>query len=147
MVRRRDNFPLLFQPVSIDVHLGEIEIDNQIIREGYVDLLPNMFCLGSLVETFKMPNHIVGRVEGKSTLAREGLQIHAAGLIDPGFRGDITLELKNLHHMDPYKLQIGELVGQVSFYYVDESVDVPYGNDTNHYQHQRGVTRSHRKII
>lgn len=95
-----------------------------------------------------MPDHVVGFVIGKSTNAREGLQIEAAGLIDPGFWGHITLELKNLHHEDLINLEIGDAIGQVYFVYVDQPVDVPYGPaNGNHYQGQFGVTRSHRKSL
>lgn len=135
---------LKIEPVSIDVHLAEIDIGNAIYRNGSIRLRPGMFCLGSLKETFNMPNNIVGFLVGKSTNAREGLQIEAAGLIDPGFYGDITLELKNLHHDDVLKLTIGEPIGQVYFLQTDEPVEIPYGPG-NHYQDQLGVTRSHRK--
>lgn len=95
-----------------------------------------------------MPNNIVGFVVGKSTNAREGLQIEAAGLIDPGFWGDITLELKNLHHEESITLHPGEPIGQVYFQYVDQPVDRPYGIENgNHYQGQLGVTRSHRQSL
>jgi len=144
MVRRLDNYPLSIEPVSIDIHLAEIELDGVIHRDGEIVLKPGIFCLGSVIETFRMPDDVVGFVEGKSTNAREGLQIEAAGLIDPGFCGDITLELKNLHHEDEIILTPGESVGQVYFLKLDCPVDIPYGPG-NHYQGQRGVTRSHRK--
>jgi deoxycytidine triphosphate deaminase len=144
MVRRLDNKPLRVEPVSIDLHLSEVLRDDKIYRTGGVVLRPGVFCLGSTIETFNMPNDIVGFVEGKSTNAREGLQIHAAGLIDPGFKGDITLELKNLHHENFIVLEIGEPIGQVHFHRLDEPVDVPYGPG-NHYQNQFGVTPSYRK--
>ena len=146
MVRRLDDKPLRIEPVSIDLHLNEIEIDGMVYRDDSVVLEPGVFGLGSTIETFRMPHHIVGFVVGKSTNAREGLQIEAAGLIDPGFQGDITLELKNLHHEDDITLTSGEPIGQVYFLFVDEPVAVPYGpSNGNHYQGQRGVTRSHRK--
>lgn len=135
MVCRIDNEPLKIEPVSIDIHLAEAEI---------YELKPGMFCLGSAIETFNMPDDVVGFVVGKSTNAREGLQIEAAGLIDPGFHGDITLELKNLHHEDVIILEPGEPIGQVYFLLTDHPVSLPYGLG-NHYQGQRGITRSHRK--
>lgn len=144
MVRRRDGKPLRIEPVSIDVHLAEILLDGKVHRKKSVRLRPGVFCLGSLIETFRMPNDVVGFLIGKSTNAREGLQIEAAGLIDPGFRGHITLELKNLHHKDTIQLKIGEPIGQVYFLRTDEPIAIPYGPG-NHYQNQRGVTRSHRK--
>jgi dCTP deaminase len=144
MVRRLDDKPLKFEPVSIDLHLIEVELENEVYQEGPVVLTPGVFCLGSTAEIFHMPDDVVGFVVGKSTNAREGLQIEAAGLIDPGFRGTITFELKNLHHQDDITLTPGDSIGQVYFLYVDEPVDVPYGPG-NHYQGQIGVTRSHRK--
>jgi dCTP deaminase len=146
MVRRHDDKPLRIEPVSIDLHLDEVDLNGEVYRDEPVVLKPGIFCLGSTIETFKMPDIVVGFVVGKSTNAREGLQIEAAGLIDPGFEGDITLELKNLHHEDPIVLVPGEPIGQVYFLDVDQPVDVPYGpKNGNHYQGQRGVTRSHRK--
>lgn len=148
MVRRKDKEPLSIEPVSIDLHLDAVELSDGLHWEGPIVLKPGVFCLGCTVETFAMPNDVVGFVVGKSTNAREGLQIEAAGLIDPGFWGDITLELKNLHHEDDIVLKPGESIGQVYFLRVDQSVDIPYGPENgNHYQGQLGVTRSHRKVV
>lgn len=137
MVVRNDGQPLKIEPVSIDLHLAESE---SLLLE------PNEFCLASTIETFNMPTHIVGFVVGKSTLAREGLMIEVAGLIDPGFQGDITLELKNLDHQRDTLLKIGQSIGQVYFMYTDKPVDIPYGpHNGNHYQNQSGITRSYRR--
>lgn len=144
MVRRLDGLPLKFEPVSIDLHLTDIDLDDVIYMEGSVVLTPGIFCLGSTIEIFQMPDDVVGFIVGKSTNAREGLQIEAAGLVDPGFSGTITFELKNLHHEENIILTPGDSIGQVYFLNVDEPVDVPYGPG-NHYQDQIGVTRSHRK--
>lgn len=146
LVRRQDDKPLKIEPVSIDLHLAEVDLGDTSYYDGAVFLRPGVFCLGSTIETFAMPDFLVGFVVGKSTHAREGLQIEAAGLIDPGFFGDITLELKNLHHEDDIRLVIGEPIGQVYFMFLDEPTDVLYGpGNGNHYQGQRGTTRSHRK--
>lgn len=147
MVRRQDDLDLSIEPVSIDLHLSEIDLNDEVHRQDPVVLKSGIFCLGSTIETFIMPDHIVGYVVGKSTNAREGLQIEAAGLIDPGFQGTITLELKNLHHEDEIILRPGDSIGQVYFSFVDHPVDIPYGPmNGNHYQGQRGVTRSYRKL-
>src|SRR5687767_5270589 len=98
MVIRPDNIELKIEPVSVDLHLDEVDLDGVVYKEGSVVLAPGIFCLGSTIEKFNMPDDVVGFVVGKSTNAREGLQIEAAGLIDPGFSGFITFELKNLHH-------------------------------------------------
>lgn len=146
MVIRPDGLPLKIEPVSIDLHLAEVEIEDIKYRKGSVYLHPGIFCLGSTIEVFNMPNDVAGFIVGKSTDAREGLQIEAAGLVDPGFRGTITYELKNLHHRDIFELRIGETIGQVWFLRLDEPVDTPYGPENgNHYQGQIGVTQSYRK--
>lgn len=145
MVSRPDDVALKIEPVSIDLHLAEIEFGSG-IRRTEANLPPGVFCLGSTKEFFKMPDFVVGFVVGKSTIAREGLQIEAAGLIDPGFEGNITLELKNLHHREHYNLEVGDPIGQVYFMLTDKPVEIPYGPENgNHYQGQRGVTRSYRK--
>lgn len=146
MVHREDGIPLKFEPVSIDLHLSEVLLDDVVRRNGKILLRPGMFCLGSTIERFNMPATIVGFVVGKSTIAREGLQIEAAGLIDPGFVGNITLELKNLHHSEYLTLIPGQPIGQVYFQFLDETTDVLYGEENgNHYQGQSGVTPSYRK--
>jgi len=137
MVRRPDGEPLKIEPVSIDIHLAEFE---------HYYLRPGDFCLASTIEVFDMPLNVVGFVVGKSTYAREGLMIEVAGLIDPGFKGDITLELKNLHQQNPIILETGQSIGQVYFMYTDERVDTPYGlANGNHYQGQKGITQSYRR--
>lgn len=139
MVRRADNLPLKIEPVSIDVHLDKINHPEDF-------LAPGEFCLGVTFEIFNMPDDVVGFVVGKSTIAREGLQIEAAGLIDPGFKGRIVLELKNLHHVDDFHFRHGDPIGQVYFLNIDQPVDVLYGPENgNHYQGQDDVTGSYRK--
>jgi deoxycytidine triphosphate deaminase len=146
LVRRQDDKPLKIEPVSIDLHLSQMVLHDIPYNDDAVFLSPGEFCLGGTIETFAMPDFLVGFVVGKSTHAREGLQIEAAGLIDPGFFGNITLELKNLHHKDAIRLVIGEPIGQVYFMHLDEPTDVLYGpGNGNHYQGQNGVTPSHRK--
>ena len=137
MVRRSDSGVLRIEPVSIDIHLDKSEM-------GYLN--PGDFCLANTVEVFRMPDHIVGMVVGKSTYAREGLQIEVAGLIDPGFCGDITLELKNLHNHNPIMLDKGQSIGQVFFMYTNLPVDILYGPlNGNLYQDQKGITQSYRR--
>lgn len=120
-------------------------------------LHPGEFVLGSTVESFRLPNHIVGRLEGKSSLGRLGLVIHStAGFIDPGFNGTITLELSNAATL-PICLWANMPIGQVSFQLLDEPCDVPYGDPRrkSKYQgqidptaskmHENFVDRSHYK--
>jgi dCTP deaminase len=146
MVYREDDVPLKFEPVSIDLHLGEVLLEDVIYKKGMILLKPGVFCLGSTIELFNMPPNVVGFIVGKSTIAREGIQIEAAGLVDPGFAGHVTLELKNLHHSEHITLIPGQPIGQVYFQYLDEPSDALYGYENgNHYQNQRGVTPSYRK--
>lgn len=107
-------------------------------------LHPGEFVLGSTVESFGLPNHIVGRLEGKSSLGRLGLVIHStAGFIDPGFIGTITLELSNAATL-PICLWANMPIGQVSFQYLDQPCEVPYGDPRrkSKYQHQVTPTAS-----
>lgn len=82
--------PNLVQPASVDVLLGDTFIDQDIPGTEKFPLLlyPGRFILASTVEYFEIPDDLVGRLEGKSSLGRLGLSIHAtAGFVDPGFRG------------------------------------------------------------
>ena len=84
------------------------------------------FCLASTVEKISLPSNIVGRVEGKSSLARLGLFVHVtAGFIDPGFSGYITLELFCAHSRG-IKLYPGMPVCQISFERMAEGAASPY---------------------
>jgi dCTP deaminase len=91
-----------------------------------------------------LPDDLVGRIEGKSSLGRLGLLIHStAGFIDPGFSGHITLELSNVANL-PITLYPGMKIGQVSFLRMTTPADVPYGSARagSKYQGQRGPTPS-----
>lgn len=151
------------QPVSVDVTLGdtwrayrrgsaiirpgalpaEDLTSEHVIRRGSgVTLLPRDFLLLTTAEHITLPDDIVAMVHGKSTLGRLGLQVHVtAGLIDPGFRGQITLEAVNL---GPLVLELfpGDAIGQVTFERTSSPCDRPYGSQGlgSHYQGQRGAT-------
>lgn len=129
-----------FQPVSVDLTLGAV-LGSMAFADGGYWLEPGQFILGSTSETVTMPTHIVGQVHGKSTLARMGLLVECAGLIDPGFIGEVTLELKNLNHAR-IKLELGMPVCQISFSEVSGYVERPYGHPDlgSHYQNQVGPT-------
>jgi dCTP deaminase len=106
--------------------------------DGYV-LRPGEFVLGSTEETVTLPPHIVGKIEGKSSIGRFALIVHVtAGFIDPGFRGQLTLEMVNLLGV-PIILRPGKKVCQVAFAYMDSPVRNPY---KGRYQHSRGVVAS-----
>ena len=138
----------LVQPASIDVRLdGRFRvfrnykyscIDPKAVQEDLTELVevgddpfiihPGEFILGNTVERIKLGNDLVGRVEGKSSLGRLGLIIHAtAGYIDPAFDGNITLELSNVANL-PIRLYPGMKVGQISFFAMSTPADRPYGH-------------------
>jgi dCTP deaminase len=118
----------------------EVEVDH----DGVFLLHPGEFVLGATLERVTVPDDLVGRIEGKSSLGRLGLLIHStAGFIDPGFDGHITLELANVANL-PITLYPGMKVGQISFLQMTTAADRPYGTGANgsKYQGQRGPTPS-----
>ena len=105
---------------------------------------PASFCLGSTIETVTLPDDIVARVDGKSSLGRLGLLVHAtAGYVDPGWTGRLTLELSNQSQM-PIALYYGMRIAQVSFLQLTTPVDRSYGSPElgSKYQGQTGPTAS-----
>jgi dCTP deaminase len=118
--------------------LVEIQPDDAFI------LHPGEFVLGSTYEKVGVPDDLVARIEGKSSLGRLGLLIHStAGFVDAGFTGHITLELSNVANL-PITLYPGMKIGQVSFLRMTTPADAPYGSSTvgSKYQGQRGPTPS-----
>lgn len=107
-------------------------------------LYPGEFALGSTMELVGLPDDMVCRIEGKSSLGRLGLIIHStAGFIDPGFVGHITLELACLAPV-PIMLYPGMRIGQISFMRMTTKADHPYGTSGlgSKYQGQNGPTPS-----
>jgi dCTP deaminase len=118
--------------------LVEIQPDDAFI------LHPGEFVLGSTYEKVGVPDDLVARIEGKSSLGRLGLLIHStAGFVDAGFTGHITLELSNVANL-PITLYPGMKIGQVSFLRMTTPADAPYGSSSvgSKYQGQRGPTPS-----
>ncbi len=157
--------PDLVQPASVDLRLGDsfrvfhnhrasaIDLRNppenlteEVVvpaDESFV-IHPGEFCLGRTLEWVELPDDIVARIEGKSSLGRLGLIVHAtAGFCDPGWRGTLTLELNNLTRV-PIKLYPGLLIAQLSFMSLDRPAVRPYGSPElgSHYQGQRAATES-----
>jgi dCTP deaminase len=98
--------------------------------------------LGSTLERVALPNDLVARLEGKSSLGRLGLLIHStAGYVDPGWDGYLTLELSNVANL-PITLYPGMKIGQISFFRLTSAAETPYGAAGNKYQGQRGPTPS-----
>lgn len=154
------------QPASVDVRLGSnfrvfknsahayidpmqqqddlTEVVDVLPGEAFI-LHPGQFALGTTLECIGIPNDILGKLEGKSTLGRLGLMIHStAGYVDPGWKGEITLELSNVATL-PIMLRPGMRIGQMSFERMTSEVERPYGSKGlgSHYQGQTGATPSH----
>ena len=107
-------------------------------------LEPNQFILASTLERVELPDDIVARLEGKSSLGRLGLLVHAtAGYVDPGFKGQLTLEISNVHNFRItlfYEMKIS----QISFLRLSTPADRPYGSRElgSKYQGQLGPVAS-----
>ena len=133
--------PACLQPSSVDLHL---DADFRVFRNnryGYINvkleqeeltepveiegdepfiLHPGEFVLGSTLERVTLPDDLVARLEGKSSLGRLGLLIHStAGFIDPGWDGHVTLELSNVANL-PITIYHEMKIGQISFMQLSE---------------------------
>ncbi|HEX2293899.1 MAG TPA: dCTP deaminase [Actinomycetota bacterium] len=126
------------QPMENLTELVEVRGDDPFI------LHPGEFVLGSTAEYVSLPDDLVARLEGKSSLGRLGLLIHStAGYVDPGFEGHLTLELSNVANL-PITIYPGMKIGQISFFHLTSPADHPYGTSKvgSKYQGQRGPTPS-----
>jgi len=126
------------QPMEDLTELVEVEGDEPFI------LHPGEFVLGQTLERVTLPNDLVARLEGKSSLGRLGLLIHStAGFVDSGFSGNLTLELSNVANL-PITIYQGMPIGQMSFMRMDAPVDRPYGSEEtgSKYQGQAEPTPS-----
>ena len=134
------------QPASVDLHFDKRVLVFRNNTAGYLDLRkdsvdlteeveivpdvpfmlhPGEFVLGSTLEHIEIPNDLVARLEGKSSLGRIGLLIHStAGYVDPGWKGHLTLELTNVSRI-PITLYYGMRIGQISFLALSTPVDRP----------------------
>ena len=116
----------------------------EIAGGGPFILHPGEFVLGSTLERISLPDDLVARLEGKSSLGRLGLLIHStAGFIDPGWDGHVTLELSNVANL-PITIYYGMRIGQLSFVQLTEPAETPYGSGGlgSKYQGQTGPTPS-----
>jgi dCTP deaminase len=130
----------------INVKLEQEELTEPVEIEGDEPFIlhPGEFVLGSTLERVKLPDDLVARLEGKSSLGRLGLLIHStAGFIDPGWDGHVTLELSNVANL-PITIYHGMKIGQISFMQLSEPAAAPYGSGAlgSKYQGQRGPTAS-----
>ena len=157
--------PECIQPSSVDLHLANQFRVFRNSRLPYIDLRnlaqdltelievepdrpfilhPGEFALGSTLERVALPDDLVARLEGKSSLGRLGLLIHStAGYVDPGWNGHLTLELSNVANL-PITLYCGMRIGQISFLRMTTPVERPYGSPGlgSRYQGQREPTAS-----
>jgi dCTP deaminase len=155
----------LLQPSSVDVRVDRLFrvfhnnrypfIDVKIEQSELTELVsvdddhpfvlhPGEFVLGSTLERVRLPDDLVARLEGKSSLGRLGLLIHStAGFIDPGWDGHVTLELSNVANL-PITIYPGMKIGQISFMQMTEPAKVPYGSALlgSKYSGQQGPTPS-----
>ncbi len=141
--------PVDLQPSSVDIHLGRVfrvqrnpapvsiidvrrDVPHLTVRvavrvdEPFV-IHPGQFVLGTTVERVELPADLVARLEGRSSLGRLGLLIHStAGYVDPGWQGNLTLELSNVSSL-PIALYGGTRIGQLSFSTLSSPAQRPYG--------------------
>lgn len=142
------------QPASVDIRLGDsfcmlndcksgiINIREKteyisITREKII-LFPGQFILGTTMEYIKLPDNLTAFVEGRSSLGRLGLFVQNAGWVDPGFDGEITLELFNASRFS-IELHSGDRIAQLVFAKMERSADKPY---VGKYNGQKGATGS-----
>jgi dCTP deaminase len=157
--------PRCVQPSSVDLHVDRvfrtfhnarypfIDVKRPMedltelveVRDGETFILhPGEFVLGSTLERIALPDDLVARLEGKSSLGRLGLLIHStAGYVDPGWDGFLTLELSNVANL-PITIYPGMKIGQISFFRLTTAAEMPYGSGSagSKYQGQRGPTPS-----
>ena len=130
--------------IDVREHREELTESEQIGDDEPFVLHPGEFVLGSTVERVKLADDLVARVEGKSSLGRLGLLVHAtAGFVDPGWDGQLTLELSNVATL-PIRLYYGMKIGQLSFQNLTTKADRPYGHPDlkSRYQGQTRPTAS-----
>ena len=157
--------PSCIQPASVDLHLDRKLLVFRNTRQPYIDvrkempdlteveeiqgdhpfiLHPGEFVLGSTLESVTLPDDIVARLEGKSSLGRLGLLIHStAGYVDPGWSGHLTLELSNVANL-PITLYYNMRIGQISFLRLTAPAENLYGSAAlgSKYQGQTEPTAS-----
>lgn len=143
--------PLNIQAASIDLHLARtiLVFKRRSVKDAVIDVKksvdeyiayetldpkkgalihPHEFILGVTREYFELPNQLIANVEGKSSLGRLGLVIHAtAGFVDPGFKGHVTLEITNLTEF-PLVIYPDMPIGQTRFTVLTSPAEIPYGD-------------------
>jgi len=139
-VFRNSRYPFIDVKQEMEELTELVEVEPE---EAFI-LHPGEFVLGSTLERITLPDDLVARLEGKSSLGRLGLLIHStAGFIDPGWDGHVTLELSNVANL-PITIYYGMKIGQLSFVQLTEPAEYPYGSGElgSKYQGQVGPTPS-----
>jgi dCTP deaminase len=153
--------PNLVQPNSLDIRLGShfvwyepgdevidpymketIAADTHGVTADSVILKPGQFMLAETFEVVGLPDNIVASIEGKSSIARLGIELHqTGGWIDAGFRGSITLEMCNVNQR-PVRMYAGMPIGQLVFYTTERAARPYYLKEDAKYMDQRQATLS-----
>ncbi len=114
--------------IDVKTDLTDLTAEVEATDDDPFILHPGEFVLGSTAERIRLPDDLVGRIEGKSSLGRLGLLIHTtAGFVDAGWNGMITLEFSNVASL-PITLYPGMKIGQISFIQMTTEADRPYGS-------------------
>ena len=129
------------QPASIDLRLGRsfLKVDENTtevmtlrdeihyvsFNNDQIVIAPHSFLLATTMEHIELPSDITAFVEGRSSIGRMGLFIQNAGWVDPGFAGQITLELYNANRV-PIKLTAGRRICQLVLARMDQAAEHPY---------------------
>lgn len=161
VIRPMDNPEVQIQPGSVDVRLGTrfsrlparntVRVDDEQLTGpnveykvgSYIPLEPDDFLLGTTLEYIEVPDDVLGDVNGRSSLGRLAVEVHStAGILDPGFKGEVTLEISN-NSEKTIMLKSGMRVAQLVFQQLQTSADRPYGEGRNSkYQSQNGPQES-----
>lgn len=149
------------QPNSLDIRLGsdvssiqghkvidskksieESAFKMNVSENGWFQVSPEDFLLVNTVEDFNIPDYLYAELNGRSSIARLGIEIHSTGgVIDSGFEGDLVLEISN-NLRQPVQLYPGMRIAQIIFYRLGESAKTPYSEENNKYQGQEGAVHS-----
>jgi dCTP deaminase len=138
---QRTNTPCI-HPKSDD-EIAEYVTETVVEEEDDFVLHPGDFVLGTTRERVEIPPDLIAHVEGRSSLGRLAIVVHAtAGLCDPGYEGQITLELSNLGAA-PVALSPGMRISQLTFTELTSAAERPYGDERgSKYQGQTGPQAS-----
>ena len=142
------------QPASFDCRLGDhflfledrqmtsLSLNKEALYKEYrqdkITIPPRSFLLATTKEYFSIPNNVTAFVEGRSSIGRMGLFVENAGWVDPGFKGNITLELYNANSL-PIEVEAGRRICQLVFCKMDQKSERPYQGK---YLGQKGSTGS-----